>query len=88
MLLTPARSGCTSRNDMRAKEIPDNRNVHVKGLTFADGYGLDLLAGTRGKSERLEIVTYLSPSAKKVAGIVSPSKAKKPVKKIRSAKKK
>jgi hypothetical protein len=72
---------------MRTKQTVGSRNVQVKGLTFADGYGLDLLAGTRGKSERLEIFAYLSPSAKKVAGIVSPLKAK-PAKKTRSAKKK
>jgi hypothetical protein len=73
---------------MPAKQIMDNKNLQVKGLTFADGYGLGLLTGTRVGSERLEIIEYLSPNAKKIAGIVSPSEPKKPAKKSRSAKKK
>ena len=67
---------------------PVIKNPQVKGLTFADAYGLGLLAGTRGGSERLEIIEYLSPSGKKVAEIVSPPKTKKTIKRTRTAKKK
>lgn len=73
---------------MVARPAIDNKNPQVKGLTFADAYGLGLLAEIRGQSDRLEIIEHLSPSAKKVAEIVAPSKAKKPVKRTRSAKKK
>jgi hypothetical protein len=73
---------------MPAKQTLGNKKLQVKGLTFADAYGLDLLAATLDGPKRLEIIQYLSPSAKKVAGIVSPSKAKKTVKKSRSATKK
>jgi hypothetical protein len=88
VILTVLEVTARAQDDMRAKQTVGSRNVQVKGLTFADGYGLDLLAGTRGKSERLEIIEYLSPSAKKVARIVSPPKAKKAATKSRSAKKK
>ena len=54
--------------------LSQSRIRRVKGLTFADAYGLGLLAKSPGEAERGEIFQYLSPGAKQIAGTVVSSR--------------
>jgi hypothetical protein len=55
---------------MPSKQDLQIKNQLVKGLTFADAYGLGLLARSPSSAERIEIIEHLSPSGKKLAGVV------------------